>query len=939
MTGRAVGWWAQTKQKIGQFSAVIPRSAAKPKPQVLAFTAFRHAIQAIFHSTSERELFEKICAAAVEQGGMTLAWVGVLDPLTRCIRPVASWGVGVEYLQDIPMSVDAEEPTGQCPTSAAFRQGQPFWCQNFQSDPTTAPWHDLGTCLSWASCAALPLRSQGAVTVVLSVYAGEPHAFDPPTRELLADMTSCAGYALENLARETALTLSLAQSEQARQKEDLRGLLMDWLSSDLSLEQVLENFVLEIEKRFPGARCSLLLLDRGGQHLVMGAAPSLPDFFIKAINGMPIGPHAGCCGAAVFSNQRVVVEDMSVNNDCVDFQVLAHQAGLVSCWSEPIRSSRQKVLGTFALYHGKPSTPSVEELEFMTMAARMAMLAIDRKRAELRNKLGNNVFEHLRDTVAITDSAGCLVRVNSAFTQITGYTTDETFGKNMSLLASGRHPPEFFNTMWSAISGEGQWQGEIWNRRKDGSIFPQQLSISALCNQIGTVVNYVAIGTDISQLKNNEERIRQLVKFDTLTGLPNLHSLTLFLADAMASEQSRDEPLTLMFLDLDRFKNVNDALGHQIGDALLVRLARCFKSMLRDVDTVYRLGGDKFAMVLPGLDAPDAAQFAIRALEVTAQGFAVEQHNLVTTLSIGIALYPRDGDTFETLSNSAETAMYEAKQAGRNTHRFFSAQMRLKATRALLLENGLRRALELKQMHLVYQPQVSLHDGQVIGMETLLRWEHPTLGTVSPAEFIPVAEDSGLILPIGEWVLRTATQQLRAWLDAGLALQLISVNLSVVQFRHVNLPGLIAQVLLDADLPAHYLELELTEGVAMDDPLKAIEVMDKLVQSGVRLSIDDFGTGYSSLSYLKRFSVHKLKIDQSFVHDITDDADDKAIVVAIIALARSMGFKTIAEGVETQGQLDFLREQGCDDVQGYFYSRPLLPAAFEAFVRQHQGTL
>jgi EAL domain-containing protein (putative c-di-GMP-specific phosphodiesterase class I) len=350
---------------------------------------------------------------------------------------------------------------------------------------------------------------------------------------------------------------------------------------------------------------------------------------------------------------------------------------------------------------------------------------------------------------------------------------------------------------------------------------------------------------------------------------------------------------------------------------------------------VCRLGGDEFVLLCPATDAAGAAHAETRVLEVTSQRYQIGQQELGITFSIGIALYPSDGDTFEALSMSADTAMYRAKQAGRNTFRFFKAEMQTQSTRTLQLENGLRRALELQQLHLVYQPQVSLHDGRVIGAEVLLRWQHPTLGTVSPAEFIPVAEDSGLILPIGEWVLRTACQQMRAWQDAGLPVPQMAVNLSAVQFRHPNLPDLVSQVLAQACLPPQCLELELTEGVAMDNPLGAIEVMNNLHQRGVRMSIDDFGTGYSSLSYLKRFQVYKLKIDQSFVRDISDDPDDRAIVSAIISLARSLGFQTIAEGVETKGQLAFLREQGCDEVQGYFYSKPLPADRFKAFVRQH----
>ncbi len=299
-------------------------------------------------------------------------------------------------------------------------------------------------------------------------------------------------------------------------------------------------------------------------------------------------------------------------------------------------------------------------------------------------------------------------------------------------------------------------------------------------------------------------------------------------------------------------------------------------------------------------------------------------------------MYPGDGESFEALSMRADTAMYRAKHAGRNAYRFFTAEMQTESSRTLQLENALSRALERHELHLVYQPQIALGSGQIVGVEALLRWQHPTLGQVSPAEFIPVAEVSGLILPIGEWVLRTAVAQLRRWQDSGLGVPLMAVNLSAVQFRHANLPDLVDQVLRDAGLAPECLELELTEGVAMDDPVGAIAVMKRLTQRGVRVSIDDFGTGYSSLSYLKRFSAYKLKIDQSFVRDIAVDPDDKAIVVAIIAMARSLGFRSIAEGVETPGQLEFFREQGCDEVQGYLYSRPLPAPQFEAFFLNHQ---
>jgi diguanylate cyclase (GGDEF)-like protein/PAS domain S-box-containing protein len=684
--------------------------------------------------------------------------------------------------------------------------------------------------------------------------------------------------------RVSGTNMDITERVQALQMNTLRSDMLERLSSDLPLAPLLREFARQMEQALPGTRCSIDLQDQEQ----------------NSTQGETSAPQPG---------RR-----------------------------EPIYSGTNTLLGHFQVTRGSLETASPHEVALLQMAAHIAGIAIERKRAEMQLQLSSAVFEQGNEIIMITDARARMVRVNKAFTKITGYSESEALGRNPSMLSSGRQDSTFYKSMWKALLAQGHWQGEVWNRRKDGSVYPEWLSISPVYDAAGALTHFVAIGADITQRKQDEERIRQLADFDPLTALPNRRLLQDRVNTALSHAQRQNEPLALMFLDLDRFKNVNDSLGHQMGDALLIEVARRLTGVLRDQDTVCRLGGDEFVMLCPATDATGAAHLAEKLLLAIAQRHLILGQEIAITSSIGIAMYPADGDSFEVLSMRADTAMYRAKQSGRNAFCFFTFEMQQLSARTLQLENGLRRALELNQLYLVYQPQIDIQTRAVVGVEALVRWNHPTLGTVSPTEFIPVAEDSGLILSIGEWVLRTATRQLQTWQSAGLPLQQVAVNLSAVQFKNTKLPHVVTQILEECGLPARCLELELTEGVAMNDAQGAIEIMHNLGQRGVRMSIDDFGTGYSSLSYLKRFHVYKLKIDQSFVRDITDDPEDRGIVVAIIQLAKSLGFLTIAEGVETEGQLAFLREHGCDEVQGYFYSRPLLPDALEAFVVQTIAT-
>lgn len=557
----------------------------------------------------------------------------------------------------------------------------------------------------------------------------------------------------------------------------------------------------------------------------------------------------------------------------------------------------------------------------------------ERKKSENELKKLSQAIEQSPNTVMITDLAARIEYVNNAFTASTGYTLDEMIGKNPRLLQSGKTPPAVYIDLWEKLKQGKSWNGEFTNLSKDGREFTEEVTISPIMQPDGKITHYMAIKDDITEKKRAAEQIHYLANYDLLTGLPNRSQLNDRIKYALNDAKRNGGEIALLFLDLDRFKDINDTLGHSIGDMLLTELAKRVKKLIREEDTLSRLGGDEFIFMLPHTSTQGAAFVAEKILDVLSQSFDIDDNELTITASIGIAIYPYDGTDPDTLTKNADAAMYEAKQKGRNNYQFFTEAMQENASKNLQLINGLRHALEKNQLYVVYQPQISITENKIIGLEALVRWEHPEFGNIPPSEFIPLAEDSGLILSIGEWVLRRTVEQAKNWLDAGLPETIIAVNLSAVQFRHPHLPEIITSILEEFDLPSRYLELELTEAVAMHDPQGVISMMDRLHAKGIRMSIDDFGTGYSSLSYIKKFKVYKLKIDQSFIADICDNSEDKAIVKAIIRMAHSLGLYVIAEGVETNDQLTHLQEELCDEVQGYLYSKPLLPKDYEEFVK------
>lgn len=558
-----------------------------------------------------------------------------------------------------------------------------------------------------------------------------------------------------------------------------------------------------------------------------------------------------------------------------------------------------------------------------------------RKLAERELQLSAQVFEGSHEGIVILDADWRMIRVNVAFTEMTGLQEPDIAGGIKGILQSGLQETEFFERVMEAVKRHGHWQGEIWGRRSTDETFPAWVSVSAVHSSDQQIVNYIVILSDISERKASEERIRHLSEHDFLTGLPNRVLLLDRLHQAIASARRNRGKLAVLFLDLDRFKNINDSLGHHIGDKLLQTVAERLKKCVRGNDTVSRQGGDEFVVMLTDIgDSEQVAHIAGNILHAIGLPFHIESHTLTITTCVGISMYPEDGKDVDTLIKNADTAMYHAKESGRNNYQFFDHDMNARMVERLTLEHQLRVALDQSQLVLEYQPELDIGSGLIVGVEALLRWQHPDAGLLPPARFLHAAEASGLIVPIGDWVLQTACRQAKAWYDEGKPMR-VGVNLSAIQFRQKDFLHKVRKALEQTGLPSRYLELEITESVLLDPAGGAMATMHALREMGVALAVDDFGTGYSSLSYLKHFPVDKLKIDQSFIRDLADDANDAAIIRAILIMAKSLKLKVIAEGVETTAQLDFLRAQGCDEFQGHYFTQAVLPAELTHFLQSH----
>ena len=1005
-------------------------------------------LYAVLNATNEfilrcqdtHSLFDEACRIAVEVGGFRMTWIGLIDPSSEEIRPVAHSGHAGDYLEHLHIA-RTNDTRGSGPTGEALRNGRFRVCNDIANDPRMAPWREHAMRMGYRASVAFPLHVAGELRGALSLYSDTAGFFDTEEIGLLERLSQNIGFALEVietecrrleteemlLIKERALSTSINGIAMA----DLEGTLSYVNQAFLDLwgyddeDEVLGRSVLEfcqlpeqatemmqqlfsqgftrgdlIGKRKDGStfvtqlsanlvtdphgkpvcmqgafidiserraveemmqwdreqqatlrgmleavlkggtlvetldyclrellavswlsilpKGGIFLMEENRQHLRMTVSRDLSKEILSLCARVPLGR---ChCGRAAVTRQ------MQYSN-CVDERHEISFPGMVDHghYNMPLISEGE-VLGVMVLYlpHGFRRDPLKEQ--FLSSVTDILAGFVRRKRHEESLRLSAAVIKSTQDAVMITDLERTILSVNPSFTEITGYTEDEAIGQTPRLLNSQRHDFLFYQRMWKSIQECGYWQGEIWNRRKNGELYPEWLTLSTVRDEKGELVNYVGVFSDISQVKQVEQKLEHLAHYDALTDLPNRLLLQCRLEHAIEQARRGHRSLGVLFLDLDRFKHVNDSLGHPAGDELLQIVAKRLQRRLRDVDTLARLGGDEFVVLLESLkDVKDAVNIAQTLIALIREPIYLScGREVYVGVSVGISIFPEDGADAEQLIRNADTAMYQAKENSCGSFHLYTESMTRRIEERLEMEARLRRALTENELILHYQPLISVASSRCIGVEALVRWNDPEEGgLIAPGTFIPLAEETGLILPLGDWVLHTACRQMKAWLDSGLALETLAVNLSPTQFKQPDIHRRIAACLTETGLPPSHLELEITESAIMEQGPDAVEKLAELKRLGVRLAIDDFGTGYSSLSYLKDFPIDKLKIDRSFVRDITTSSATAEIAAIIITMARTLKLESLAEGVELDEQLQFLKSRGCDSCQGFLFSRPV----------------
>ena len=853
--------------------------------------------------------------------------------------------------------------------------------------------------------------------------------------------------------------------KQVEIRDKHRSYILELISSNKNLPVILDAIVRGVEEENSSMICSILLLDESGKYLMSGAAPSFPDFYNEAINGFEIGLNAGSCGTAAYTNERVIVEDIQNHPYWAPYKDLAKSANLASCWSEPIRSTQGKVLGTFAMYHNTVNKPTEANIILIEQSANLASIAIEkgqanlalkasdeqmqlvlagadlgfwdwdittdkvernqrwatmlgytykevknttkqwsdfiypddrekawqsindvmesrskshnieyrmltkegnikwihdqanvmlrasngkplrmsgihnditnRKLAEEKIKLAASVFTHAKESIVITDTDGIIIDVNETFTTMTGYSREEVIGENPRLLKSGKQTSTFYENMWMTLQEEGHWHGELWNHKKNGETFIEMKTISAVQNEDNITTHYVALGNDITAIKEHQKQLEHIAHYDVLTHLPNRVLLADRLSQAMLHCKRQKKSLAVVFLDLDGFKAVNDAYGHDMGDEVLIAVSVRMQEALREDDSLARLGGDEFVAILTNLTTVDDYEPVLeRLLIAVSKPVTIDDTVLNVSASIGVTLYPQDNVNADQLIRHADQAMYVAKESGKNRCHLFDTEQDVAVKVQWESLEAIRNALDNHQFVLYYQPKVNMKTGTVTGVEALIRWQHPERGLVSPMEFLPVIENNPMIIELGEWVIDTALTQILQWQVTGLGYPLCtSVNIAAIQLQQPDFTERLTALLsAHPDVSPSSLELEILETSALDDLQHTSTAMTDCMNLGVKFALDDFGTGYSSLTYLRRLPVNIIKIDQSFVRDMLDDADDLAIIEGVIALTKSFKRDVIAEGVETIEHGTALLRLGCNLAQGYGIAKPMPASEINAWI-------
>lgn len=844
------------------------------------YAALSQTNQIIVRVDDRDKLFQDICDIAIEFGHFQLAWIGIVETDTQDVVPVAMAGTELSYLDGLHVSADPQSELSTGPTGLSILTGAHVVANDLQATLRGKAWQIRWERFDMKASAGFPLFCQGRAIGALTLYSRHAGFFTDDLIRLLDEMAMDISFALDRLE---------ADHERRRLSETL-------IASNSRIQGIVE-----------GTRDLILAVDN---ELRVTLCNRAQQNFLNNDTGdaLRLGLHIDEWLAEYPAERNILIAHLT--------RALQGERHVENWHASTVGNPVY-----FESYFAPLLGPAGERIG----AFHVGRDVTEQKIMESELRKLTTAVEQSPVTILVTDTSGIIQYVNPAFSATTGYTAAEALGQTPRILSSGETTHEEYRSLWSTISSGRPWFGLFHNRRKDGTLFWEEAVVAPVRDESGSITQYIALKQDITSRLEAEERASFLTYHDPLTRLPNRTLGKRYMETAMAEAQKSGRLSALFSINVDNFKRVNDSLGYRIGDLLIQAIAARLQLCLRAADVLMRTGGDDFLIVLAPVSGRDEIELIATAIleQASSAFFSIEGFELSVTLSIGVAVYPADSPEFDQLHKQADMAMTMAKKSGRNVYRFYGQKLEEEAAEYLLILNGLRKALELGELLVHYQPMFALADGRIVGAEALIRWRHPDLGMISPARFIPIAEDSGLIAEIGQWVLRAACRQAACWQQLGLGKLVVSVNLSAVQFKRGSLPEMVRLALADAHLEPACLKLELTESILIENDTRVRTFLQELKEIGVSLSLDDFGTGYASFAYLRNFNLDELKIDQSFIRELSTNKGDERIVRSIIDLARGFGLRTVAEGIEDARALELVRASGCDYGQGFFLARPM----------------